>query len=107
MIPHKSTESEWISLVDLLRCRAAAVPESDLFAFLPDSEDGPAATITRGELDRRARALAVRLQDLGVDSGRAYCSYTRPGSTSSWRSSAASMPESLPSPLICRGSTGR
>ena len=70
MIPSKSTESEWISLVDLLRCRAAAGPESELFAFLPDGEDGPAATITRGELDRRARALAVRLRDLGVDSGR-------------------------------------
>ena len=75
MIPNRSTESKRISLVDLLRCRAAAGPELDLFAFLPDGEDSPAATITRGELDRRARALAVRLRDLGVDSGRVLLLY--------------------------------
>ena len=32
-------------------------------------------TLTRGELDRRARALAVRLQDLGLAGGRALLLY--------------------------------
>jgi len=69
------TQTEWASLVDLLVGRAAEEPDKDLFAFLADGEDGAAVTITRGELDRRARALAVRLRDLGCDGGRALLLY--------------------------------
>ena len=75
MIESQVTHTEWASLVDLLRRRAAAGPESPLFDFLPDGEDGRAMTITRGELDRRARALAVQLQDLGLCRGRALLLY--------------------------------
>src|SRR5579863_4267959 len=75
MIGHQVMRTEWESLVDLLRCRATAEPDSDLFAFLPDGEDGAAVTFTRGELDLRARALAARLRDLGLDSGRALLLY--------------------------------
>jgi len=63
------------SLVDLLRRRAAEEPDSALFAFLPDGEDGVAVTLTRGELDRRARAVAAQLQDLGLGGGRALLLY--------------------------------
>ena len=54
------TGTEWISLVELLGLRAREEPDKCLFAFLPDGEDGGAITLTRGELDRRARALAAR-----------------------------------------------
>ena len=54
---------------------ARARARQGLFAFLPDGEDGGAITLTRGELDRRARALAVRLQDLGLAGQRALLLY--------------------------------
>ena len=76
MIEPHLNRTEWASLVDLLRSRATALPDAALFAFLPDGEDGtPAATITRGELDRRARALAVRMRDIGLDGARALLLY--------------------------------
>jgi acyl-CoA synthetase (AMP-forming)/AMP-acid ligase II len=71
MIEPQETRTEWVSLVDLLRRRADEEPDSALFAFLPDGEDDAAVTLTRGDLDRRARALASRLQDLGLAGGRA------------------------------------
>jgi acyl-CoA synthetase (AMP-forming)/AMP-acid ligase II len=75
MIAHQETQSEYASLVDLVRQRAAENPDAALFAFLPDGEDGVAATMTRGELERRARAIAVRLQNLGLTGGRALLLY--------------------------------
>ena len=70
------TRTDWASLVDLLRCRAAATnPTRICLRFLPDGEDGAAVTCTRGELDRRARALAARLQDLGWTGERALLLY--------------------------------
>ena len=67
---------EWISLVELLRRRAKQEPDRPLFDFLPDGEvDDGAITLTRGELDRRARALAVRLQSLGLAGQRALLLY--------------------------------
>src|SRR5438045_6483545 len=63
MIRAHETHGELISLVDLLRRRALEEPDRTVFAFLPDGDDGAAATLTRGELDRRARAIAARLQD--------------------------------------------
>ena len=70
------TSNEWISLLELLRLRALQEPDRGLFAFLPDGEvDDGAITLTRGELDRRARALAVRLQGLGLAGQRALLLY--------------------------------
>ncbi len=68
MTCHDMKCSEWVSLVDLLRRRAQEEPEANLFAFLPDGEDKAGATLTRGELDRQACAIAARLQALDLDS---------------------------------------
>ncbi len=70
-----STPQEWSSLVELLRLRAREEPDKGLFAFLPDGDDGGTITLTRGELDRSARALAARLQDLGLAGQRALLLY--------------------------------
>src|SRR5262249_20347035 len=48
------------SLVALLRRRASEVPSAELFSFLPDGEEAGAIVLTRGGLDRRARAPAAR-----------------------------------------------
>ena len=69
------TSTEWISLVELLRRRAEQEPDKGLFAFLPNGEDGGAITLTCAELDRRARALAARLQGLGLTGQRALLLY--------------------------------
>ncbi len=71
MTCHDMKCGEWISLVDLLRRRAQEEPEANLFTFLPDGEDKAGATLTRGELDRQARAIAARLQELEPDSSGA------------------------------------
>src|SRR5262249_16676510 len=55
--------------VDLLGRRAVEGPDRPIFAFLPDGEPSGEVTITRGELDAKARAIAVRLQDLGLARG--------------------------------------
>ncbi len=75
MIRIDETSADPVSLVELLRRRADRQPDSDLFHFLPDREDGTEATLTPGELDRHARALATRLQDLGLTGGRALLFY--------------------------------
>jgi amino acid adenylation domain-containing protein len=75
MIRPKSTQRDWASLVEVLRCRAEERSDEELFAFLPDGEDVEAVTMTRGELDRRARTLAVRLQERGVAGERALLLY--------------------------------
>ncbi len=69
------TATEWTSFVELLGLRAREEPDKRLFAFLPDGEDGGAITFTRGELDRRARALAARLQAIGLAGQRALLLY--------------------------------
>src|SRR5271166_5750461 len=66
----------WSSLVDLMRGRAVAEPDLELFRFLPDSEDDAELVLTAGELDLRARALATRLQDLELTDGRAMLLYS-------------------------------
>ena len=65
----------WTSIVDLLRRRLADGPNSRLFCFLPDGEDGTEVILTAGELDLRARALAARLQDLELTGERALLLY--------------------------------
>ncbi len=57
--------------MDLLRERAEGLPEKSLFAFLADDDDRGVTSLSRGELDRRARALAVKLAECGKTGGRA------------------------------------
>ena len=75
MIELETMQTECASLVELLRWRAAENPGAALFDFLPDGEDVGAVTLTRGELDSRARALAAQMQDLGLSGGRALLLY--------------------------------
>jgi amino acid adenylation domain-containing protein/non-ribosomal peptide synthase protein (TIGR01720 family) len=49
-----------LSLNELLQQRATSAPEREAYRFLDDGETG----ITYAELDRRARAIATRLQDM-------------------------------------------
>jgi acyl-CoA synthetase (AMP-forming)/AMP-acid ligase II len=53
------------TLVDLLRYRATTSPGAIAFTFLQDGGSGD-ESLTYGELDRRARALAVRLTRRGA-----------------------------------------
>jgi acyl transferase domain-containing protein/acyl-CoA synthetase (AMP-forming)/AMP-acid ligase II/acyl carrier protein len=55
--------------VDHLRRHAATQPERRLYTFLVDGEVEQ-ATLTFGELDRRARALAVRLVSVAIPGDR-------------------------------------
>lgn len=54
-------ETRFQTLHDLLRWRAIEHPERLLYTFLHDGEE-ESAQLTYGELDARARAVAVRLQ---------------------------------------------
>src|SRR5205085_10636305 len=58
------------SLVETFVQRAAAHPERTAFRFLGDGE-AEAESVTWGELDRRARALADHLRVLGAPGARA------------------------------------
>ncbi len=46
-------------------------PVVNLFSFLPDGEETGSIALSRGELDRRDRALGARLQRLGLAGQRA------------------------------------
>ena len=83
------TSAEADSLVALLRRRASEDPTAELFSFLPDGEAAGAIVLTRGELDRRARALAIAAAGPRPGGPAGRCCSTRPGSSSSRRSSAA------------------
>jgi len=62
------------SLVELLRWRAQVQKDSRAYTFLPDGEtEGPAWSY--GELDRKSRAIAATLQDLGAPGERALLLY--------------------------------
>src|SRR4051812_36651129 len=65
------------SFVAVLRSRAESRPEGRLFSFLADFEgEGEGeATLSVGGLDRRARAIAARLLDLGLEGERALLLY--------------------------------
>lgn len=54
------------NLVALLLRRASEAPEAELFSYLPDGETTGAVVLSRGDLDRRARAIAARLQARGL-----------------------------------------
>ncbi|MFJ8098281.1 fatty acyl-AMP ligase [Streptomyces griseofuscus] len=58
------------SLVHVLAHRAEETPDRLAFRFLPDGTSDHPIDWTYGELAARAGAVAVRLHDLGLDSGR-------------------------------------
>ena len=60
--------------VDLLRSKATHHPGQIVFHFL-GYDEGADDTITYGELDRRARAIAAQLQSLGLAGERAMIMY--------------------------------
>ncbi len=62
------------TLIDLLRKRADDLADHPAFIFLIDGEM-EACELTYGELDRRARAIAARLQLLGARGDRATLLY--------------------------------
>src|SRR5215216_4765874 len=62
------------SLGELLQQRAASAPERVAYRFLGDGETGE-SSITYGELNLRARAIAACLQDMGARGERALLLY--------------------------------
>jgi acyl-CoA synthetase (AMP-forming)/AMP-acid ligase II len=65
---------ECSTLVELLRCRAFHQPGQRAYTFLLDGET-ESVRLTYGELDQQARAIAARLQSLGVTGSRALLLY--------------------------------
>jgi natural product biosynthesis luciferase-like monooxygenase protein len=66
--------AEFATLVDLLCWRAMHQPDQQLYTFLVDGETKE-ASLTLRELDRRSRAIAARLQQLGAPGDRALLLY--------------------------------
>jgi len=62
------------TVVDLLRYRSIEQANTEAFTFLHDGET-QTATLTYQELDRQSRAIAAKLQTLGVSSERALLLY--------------------------------
>ena len=61
------------SLVDVLRGHADIRPDQIAFSFL--LKDGAESVLTSRELDRRARALAAHLQQMGLSGERVILAY--------------------------------
>ncbi|MEM9214630.1 MAG: alpha/beta fold hydrolase [Cyanobacteria bacterium P01_F01_bin.150] len=66
---------EFSTLVELLRYRAQHDPHKTVFTFLRDGEI-EAEVLTYLELDRRARAIAAKLQSIGAEGQRALLLYS-------------------------------
>jgi acyl-CoA synthetase (AMP-forming)/AMP-acid ligase II len=66
--PFPKTGFEPATLLELLGWRASHQPEQRAYTFLRDG-DVEERSVNYGELDRQARAVATRLQALGVASG--------------------------------------
>jgi acyl-CoA synthetase (AMP-forming)/AMP-acid ligase II len=64
----------WATLVDMCRDRSAADPGRRAFVFLENGVD-ESAVLTLADLDRRARAIAVRLSELAAPGARVLLSY--------------------------------
>ena len=65
--------TDWRSLVDMLRSRAAEQADQRLYTYLADGE--PAAALTFGTLDARARAIGAWLQAQGATGERALLAF--------------------------------
>jgi acyl carrier protein len=76
--PFPNTGFEPATLVDLLRWRASHQPRRRAYTFLGDGE-AEESSVSYGELDRRARAVAARLQTLGVAGGERALLFYPPG----------------------------
>ncbi|MCC7358230.1 MAG: amino acid adenylation domain-containing protein [Anaerolineales bacterium] len=63
------------TLVDLLRLRAGEQPDRTAYRFLADDPSAAADSLTYGELDRRARAIAAWLQAQAPIGARALLLY--------------------------------
>ena len=63
-----------MTLVELLQQRAESAPERLAYRFLGDGETGE-SRITYGELNLRARSIAVYLQETGAFGERALLLY--------------------------------
>ena len=70
--PHNSKDPA--NLIELLRARASGGTDWSAYTFLADGENEQ-DTLTYRELDRRARAIATLLQDLGAAGERALMLY--------------------------------
>ncbi|NMG06755.1 non-ribosomal peptide synthetase [Brasilonema sp. UFV-L1] len=68
-IPHQCT-----TVVDIVRYRSSTQPHTQAFTFLEDGETIE-STLTYHELDRRSRAIAAKLQTLGLSGKRAILLY--------------------------------
>ncbi len=66
--------ANYSTLVDILRARASSQPEGLAYTFLADGET-ESGTLTYGELDLWARAIAARLQSLVTPGTRALVIY--------------------------------
>jgi amino acid adenylation domain-containing protein len=64
-VPVRQSTTRCRSVIDLLCERVEASPEVEASLFVPES-GGPAAALDYGTLDRNARAIAARLQQLGA-----------------------------------------
>jgi acyl-CoA synthetase (AMP-forming)/AMP-acid ligase II len=76
--PFPQAGFEPATLVDLLRWRASHQPRRRAYTFLGDGE-AEESSVSYGELDRRARAVAARLQTLGVAGGERALLFYPPG----------------------------
>lgn len=61
--------AQMTDLTQILRWRAQQQPDQPAYIFLLDGEDEE-ATFTYAQLDRRARAIAARLQTMGITDGQ-------------------------------------
>src|ERR1700677_292113 len=64
----------WATLVDMVRDRSATDPDRRIFVFLENGMDESAA-LTLADVDRRSRAIAVRLSELAAPGSRVLLSY--------------------------------
>src|SRR5918992_4400287 len=76
--PFPKAGFEPATLVDLLRWRASHQPGRRAYTFLGDGE-AEESFVNYGELDRQARAIATRLQTLGVVDGERTLLFYPPG----------------------------
>ncbi len=74
LFEHGDRRLAYETLVDLLRARVKLQPDDLAYRFLPDGE-GDGFTMTYAELDTQARAIAARLQSLGLAGERALLFY--------------------------------
>lgn len=75
MVQVEASGSAFASLVDLLRWRAGEQPEQQAAAFLDDERD-IVDRLNYVALDRKVRAIAAALQDLGATGERALMLYS-------------------------------